>query len=81
MPDEKKKILCPDPDCGTENDSDSDSCGKCKLDLAAYFTLDRVMGVRDKVAKKEAADKIELEKKNKPVRRGAFDGLMGKRKP
>lgn len=76
MSDEKKKVVCPDPDCLTENDADSETCSKCSLDLASFFALDRVFSVREKVANKAKADAD----KNKPVRKAGLASLIGGKK-
>ena len=80
MSDEKKKVLCPDPECNTENESDLQFCSKCQLDLSAFFTLDRVLTVRDKAAKHAEAEAKKKKDSEKPARRSGLAGLMGGKK-
>ena len=78
MTDEKKKVLCPDPDCATENDSDTQFCSKCTLDLTTYFTLDRSLSIREKVRQKAEAEEKE---KNRPApKKSVFGNLAGRSK-
>jgi hypothetical protein len=74
----EKKLLCPDPDCNTENEASAESCTKCGLDLPAFFALDRTLSVRDKIAKKADEDRIKKEKESAPKKsRGGLAGLIG----
>jgi len=77
MTDEKKKVLCPDPDCKTENDSDLQFCSKCNLDLQGFFQFDRIQTVRDKVAKASAEEERKKKESEKPQRRSGLSGLIG----
>jgi len=76
---EPKKILCPDVDCNTENDSTSESCTKCGLDFASFFTLDRAMSVREKAKAKAEADKKSSDEKNKSTPKPGLASLWGKK--
>lgn len=76
MANEAKKILCPDVDCNTENDAGSESCSKCGLDFASFFTLDRVLTVRDKAARKAEAEAKEAADKNKPAPKSGLASLI-----
>ena len=78
MVDEKKKRLCPEPDCGTENDADAEICSndKCGLDLGAYFAVDRVFQVREKIAAKKLAE----EDAAKPKLKGSVFGNLARGK-
>lgn len=75
MTDEKKKRMCPDPDCKTENDAELQFCSKCNLDLDGFNLIDRALSVREKrdKAAKEEADK----NKPTPVRKG-LSALAGR---
>lgn len=75
MTDEKKKRLCPDPDCKTETDSDLQFCSKCNLDIDGFNLIDRAMGLREKIA----ADKKAKETPAPPQRRG-LSALAGRKK-
>jgi len=77
MSDEKKKVVC--PDCETENDAELQFCSKCQLDLPAFFTLDRVMSVREKVTKRAEEDRIKKEKESKRARRSGLASLTGRK--
>ncbi len=76
----EKKILCPDVDCNTENDSGSETCSKCGLDFGSFFTLDRVFTIREKAAKKAEAEAKAEADKGKPARGRGLAGLMGGKK-
>lgn len=71
---EKKKVQCPDPDCNFENDADAEECGLCHLDIKGFLQLDRILSVRDKVAKKNAAPP-----KPEPKKRTGLASLIGGR--
>lgn len=75
MPDEKKKRMCPDPDCKTENDSELQFCSKCSLDLDGFNLIDRALSVREKIAKKQAEESAS----KKPERKG-LAALAGRKK-
>jgi hypothetical protein len=70
-----KKVLCPDSDCNTENEAGAEACSKCGLDLPSFFTLSRVLDIREKnkiKADDEAKKKSESEK---PAKRTGLAGL------
>jgi hypothetical protein len=72
----EKKVLCPDSDCNTENEAGADSCSKCGLDLPSFFTLSRVLDIRDKNKAKADADAKAKDDANKPKPRGGLSGLV-----
>ena len=76
----EKKVLCPDTDCNTENDAASETCSKCGLDLPSFFTLSRVLDVREKNAQKAEADKKAKADANKPIARGGLSSLINRGK-
>lgn len=71
-----KKVLCPDSDCNTENDAGAESCSKCGLDLPSFFTLSRVLDIREKNQKKAEADAKAEAEKNKPTPRKGLSNLI-----
>lgn len=76
MPDDiKKKRLCPDPECNTENDAETQFCSKCTLDIDGFNLIDRAMALREKIAKK----KVEEGKPKVEPRRG-LSALAGRKK-
>lgn len=70
MPDQKRKRICPDPDCKKEVESDDkgifDVCPSCGFDIPA-FDMRRRLTRAERAA--DAAEKEEEEKKKKPTAR------------
>lgn len=75
MPEEKRKRMCPDPDCATESEVDVESCPKCGLDFGLFKSLGQVFDVRDKVARKVAEEKKPVVEK----KRSTLENLAGRK--
>lgn len=57
MPNEKKLKMCPDPECGKESPEEAETCIACGLDFEAFGSLDRILTVRERIAKKQEPPK------------------------
>lgn len=65
-PNDKKLVMCPDPDCKKESPADSEECIGCGLPLGDFSMFDRFMTIREKIKASE--------KPNKPTKRHSFFG-------
>lgn len=53
MPNDKKLVMCPDPECGKESPAESEECIGCGLPLKEFSIFDRMMSVRERIKAKE----------------------------
>jgi hypothetical protein len=75
MSDEKKKRLCPDPDCKTETDAENQNCSKCGIDIDGFNLIDRALSLREKIANKKKEEEHPA-----PEPRRGLSALAGRKK-